>query len=91
MPLWRYTDMATTIDGGAALVIGLDGSERWIDSEGRPLNAEQVSAAKKIAAENTAAIQNQDRAALALEAQRDPTARAIAAALAPQAPKAVQK
>lgn len=75
--------MAETIPGGAYQ----DAQARWIDSEGRPLSKALASEAQQLAAQREQERAEQERQARLLDAQRDPTARAIAAALAP-APQA---
>lgn len=79
--------MAETIPGGASLVINKDGSERWVDAEGRPLSKDQIAEAQRLDEERNADLRANERMKLEAEARRDPTARAIAAALAP-APQA---
>lgn len=76
--------MAETIAGGAAILNG-----RWVNSEGEPLDKEQIKDAQAMADDRAALRAEEDRALLAQEAQRDPTARAIAAAMAPE-PKAAK-
>lgn len=71
--------MAETIPGGAYL-----NGDTWVDAEGKPLKKEAIAAAKAKHDENAAQTDEQHRAALALEAQRNPTAQAIAAAMAPK-------
>ena len=81
--------MAETLPGGAYLLTAPDGSTRWVDANGAPLDKETQAQAARIHAENARAKDADERARLALEAQRNPTAQAIAAALAPKAsPKA---
>lgn len=72
--------MANTIPGGAYRV-----GEQWVDAEGKPLKREQIAEAQRVLAENAALVEQQEQARIALEAQRNPTAQAIAAAMAPKA------
>lgn len=83
--------MAETINGGAYLVVGLDGSERWLDAEGKPLNKADAGEAQRQADQRQADRDDQERARISLEAQRNPTAQAIAAAMAPKAPAAAPR
>ena len=84
--------MAETIPGGAYLLTAPDGSTRWVNAKGEPLSKEAQADAQRIHAENDRAKDAMERERLALEAQRNPTAQAIAAAMAPKpAPKAADK
>lgn len=82
--------MANTIPGGAYQIVGADGSVRWVDAEGKPLDKEQIAEAQRVHAENAEALEQQEQARIALEAQRNPTAQAIAAAMAPKSAPAKQ-
>ena len=70
--------MAETIPGGA-----YRRGDQWIDAEGRPLTKEQAAKAEALAAERQAERDAAEARARALDAQRDPTGRAIAQALGP--------
>lgn len=84
--------MAETIPGGAYLRIAPDGTKQWVDAKGESLSKEAQADAQRIHAENDRAKDAMERDRLALEAQRNPTAQAIAAAMAPKpAPKAADK
>lgn len=75
--------MANTIEGGAFLVGG-----SWVNADGKPLSKAQIEAVKALHGDNEAARGDQERERVALEAQRNPTAQAIAAAMAPKGKKA---
>lgn len=79
--------MAETLSGGAYLRIAPDGTKQWVDANGAPLSKEAQADATRIHAENDRAKDAQERERLALEAQRNPTAQAIAAAMTPKAAK----
>ncbi len=64
--------MADTIPGGAYLQ-----GDTWVDANGKPLNREQIAAAKKLIAEQEAAHEEAVEARTLAEAQRDPIARAL--------------
>lgn len=74
--------MANTIEGGAYRVNGA-----WVDAEGRPLKKDQIAQAQAIHADNEVGREQDERERIALEAQRNPTAQAIAAAMAPKSAK----
>lgn len=69
--------MADTIPGGAYLSV----SGQWVDANGAPLDKGRAAEAERLAAERQAARDAAERQARALDAERDPTARAIARAL----------
>lgn len=71
--------MAQSIAGGAYLV-----GDRWIDANGKPLTKHQIDQAEALHAQQAEERAEQERQAREVDAQRDPTARAIAAALAPR-------
>lgn len=73
--------MSDTIPGGAYQTA----NGQWVDSGGNPLNKEQIVEAKKLDSERDLLLRAAERAKLEAEARRDPTARALAAALRPQA------
>lgn len=70
--------MAETITGGAYQ----DEHGRWVDADGRLLKKPQIGEARDLADARQAERDEQQRQALTIEAQRDPTARALVAALA---------
>lgn len=73
--------MADTIPGGAFLTA----AGGWVNADGNPLGKEQIAQAKELSAAYNAALRAAEQAKLVAQAQRDPTAMAIAAALAPKA------
>jgi len=72
--------MAESIPGGAFQ----NAQGQWINANGEPLTADQVKAATALHAANDAALRQVERDRQALEAERNPAARAIAQALAPR-------
>lgn len=73
--------MPDTLPGGAYL--SADG-KTWHDADGKPLNKEQVARAKELIAARAAALAEQERTALEVQARNDPVARSLTAALRPQ-------
>lgn len=70
--------MAETIEGGAYLA-----GDRWVNYEGKPLNKEQIVAAKKLHAEQQQQREAANLATLEAQARNDPLARSLAHALRP--------
>lgn len=79
--------MSTTIPGGAFLTA----SGQWVDANGKPLSKEQIAEAERLDAARNADLRAAELLKLEAEAKRDPTARALAAALRPQAPEPTAK
>jgi len=75
--------MAETIPGGATYDMA---TNRWVDANGQPLSKEAAAEAQKLADQHAADLAEAERQARLLDATRDPTARAIAAALTGQTP-----
>lgn len=74
--------MPDTLAGGAYQ----NASGAWFDAEGKPLDSAQRAEAKRLLAARADQLAADEQARMALEAKRNPTAQAIAAALAPKAP-----
>lgn len=79
--------MAETIEGGATYDMA---TKRWINANGDPLSKEQAAEAERMAEEHAAQLAEAEKQARMLDAQRDPTARAIASALTGQQPQQAQ-
>lgn len=71
--------MATTIPGGAYL-----SGDTWKDANGKPLSKRQITEVEELLAQQALDREERQRQAMLLEAERDPTARAIARALTPK-------
>jgi hypothetical protein len=77
--------MAETIEGGATVNVvgtGKDAKEIWVDANGERLEDEEIAEAKRLLAEHAQELEEANRVRLEQDAQRDPTARAIASLMA---------
>ncbi len=74
--------MSATIPGGAYLVDGA-----WVDAEGKRLDKDRVAEAERVAAEQQAQRDEQERQRMVLEAQSNPLSRVLAGFIPQQQPQ----